>query len=346
MADPRFYENKGPFALSALCQAIGVALPPGAPGDAVVADLAALNGAGPGQLAFFVGGKRTASDFSQTNAGFCLVPETLGRVTPPAATVLIPCASVQHAFAQAALLFYPDVEKAFAPSLAIDPTAVIGADVVFGAGVVIGPGVEIGAGSQIGANTVIGRGVSIGRHCAIGANVTISHSYIGDHVTILSGAVIGEKGFGFASSGDGHAMIAQLGRVILQDKVEVGANTTIDRGALSDTVIGEGTKIDNLVQIGHNVHVGRHCIIVSQCGISGSSELGDFVVFGGQVGIADHCRIGTGAQLAGRTALTTGQVLEAGHNYAGVPAKPLMDWIRELYAVAALIKKPKRDQHD
>lgn len=346
MADPRFYHSHGPIALSALCEAIGVAVPDGADGAAQIADLASLAGAAAAHLSFFTGAKGTAAEFTQTRAGFCLVPDTPLKAAAPEGCVLIPCPSVQHAFAAAGLLFYPDVEQVFAPTVAIDPSAVLGESVVLGAGVVVGPGAEIGEGTRIGANTVIGPGVAIGRHCAIGANVTISHSYIGDRVIILSGSAIGQKGFGFASSADGHVMIPQLGRVIVQDKVEIGACTTVDRGALGDTVIGEGTKIDNQVQIAHNVHVGRHCIIVSQCGISGSSELGDFVVFGGQVGIADHCRIGTGAQLAGRTALTTGQVLEAGKNYAGVPAKPLMDWVRELYAVAALIKKPKRDQHD
>lgn len=345
MADPRFYDNRGPFTLAQLCEAAGASVPDGADGTAQVHDLAAITAADRGHLTFYAGGKLRA-DFSQTRAGYCFVPQGPLKAEPPAGTVLIPCASVQHAFAAVALLFYPDVEEVFAPVVAVDPSARIGEGVVLGRGVVIGPGAEIGTGTRIGANTVIGRGVAIGRNCAVGSNVSLSHAYVGDRVTILPGAAIGQKGFGFASNADGHTMIAQLGRVIIQDKVEIGANTTIDRGALADTVIGEDAKLDNLVQIGHNVHVGRHCIIVSQCGISGSSELGDFVVFGGQVGVADHCKIGTGARLAGRTALTTGQQLEPGRDYAGVPAKPLMDWVRELYAVAALLKKPKRDKHD
>ena len=188
--------------------------------------------------------------------------------------------------------------------------------------------------------------MTIGRGCEIGSNASISHAYLGDQLLILPGAQIGQPGFGFASDGRGHIKIPQLGRVIVQDKVEIGACVTIDRGALGDTVVGEGTKIDNLVQIGHNVHIGRHCMIVGQVGISGSTTLGDFVIFGGQVGIADHCRIGSGARLAGRTGVVPGQVLEGGRDYGGTPAKPLKEWIRELYAVAALTKKPKRNGHD
>ena len=116
---------------------------------------------------------------------------------------------------------------------------------------------------------------------------------------IHSGVRIGQDGFGFAMSGRGHLKVPQIGRVIIQDDVEIGANSTIDRGALKDTIIGEGTKIDNLVQIGHNVVIGRHCVIVGQSGISGSSELGDFVVMGGQSGVVGHIKIGTGAQIAG-----------------------------------------------
>jgi UDP-3-O-[3-hydroxymyristoyl] glucosamine N-acyltransferase len=215
--------------------------------------------------------------------------------------------------------------------------------VVLGPGAVIGPKAEIGARSRIGAGSVIGPGVVIGRDCEIGANVTISHALLGDLVQVLPGARIGQPGFGFVSSGEGHAKIPQLGRVIIQDNVEIGAGTTIDRGALSDTVIGEGSKLDNLVQIGHNVHIGRHCVLVSQAGVAGSSVIEDFAVLGGQVGIADHAHIGEGARLAGRSAMVSGQALAGGQDYGGVPAKPVREWLREIHAVNALARRRKQD---
>ncbi len=248
---------------------------------------------------------------------------------------------MQHAFAAAARLFYPQSDLAvWSQSEAVHPSARLGEGVVLAPGVVIGPGAEIGAGTHIGPNSVIARGVAVGRNCTIGSNVSISHAYIGDAVLILSGAQIGEPGFGFASSPGGHVKIPQLGRVILQDKVEIGACTTVDRGSLGDTVVGEGSKIDNLVQIGHNTRIGRHCVIVGHVGISGSCEIGDFVIAGGQVGIADHARIGDGARLAGRTGVI-GE-LPGGRDYGGMPAKPIKEWARELAAVSMLAKRGKK----
>jgi UDP-3-O-[3-hydroxymyristoyl] glucosamine N-acyltransferase len=197
--------------------------------------------------------------------------------------------------------------------------------------------VEIGVNTRIGPNTTIARGVAIGRNCEIGSNVSISHTYVGDDVLILPGAQIGQPGFGFASDAKGHVKIPQLGRVILQDKVEIGSCTAIDRAALGDTVIGEGAKIDNLVQIGHNTRIGRHTVIVGHVGISGSCELGDFVTVGGQVGIADHVRVGDGARLAARAGVIG--YLPGGQDYGGMPAKPMRDWVRELAAVSLLAKR-------
>jgi UDP-3-O-[3-hydroxymyristoyl] glucosamine N-acyltransferase len=162
---------------------------------------------------------------------------------------------------------------------------------------------------------------------------------------ILPGAQIGQPGFGFASAASGHTKIPQLGRVIIQDRVEIGAATTIDRGALGDTVVGEGTKIDNLVQIGHNTRIGRHCIIVAQSGISGSCELGDFVVLGGQVGLADHVKIGDGARLAARCAAVPGE-LPGGQDYGGVPARPIKQWARELVAISQLARRRRQDRNE
>ena len=342
MADPRFYANRGPFSLAEICQCAGLAVPDGANPAARIQDLAGLEGAGPKHLSFFMG--KSGNAFASSQAGFCFVPEKLNEA--PAAMTLLKVASVNQAFAAVAALFYPGAARdVWQQDQPLDNTALLGEDVVLGPGAVIGPRCEIGARSRIGANSVIGPGVAIGRDCEIGANVTISHALLGDRVLVLPGARIGQPGFGFASSGEGHAKIPQLGRVIVQDNVEIGAGTTIDRGALSDTVIGEGSKLDNLVQIGHNVHVGRHCVLVSQAGVAGSSVIEDFAVLGGQVGVADHAHIGEGARLAARSAMISGQQIEGGQDYGGVPAKPVREWLREVHAVNALARRRKQDDN-
>ena len=345
MADPRFYDNRGPFTLRQVCAAANVQLPEGADADARVLDLASLSGAGPNHLTFFSGGSaELAAELAQTSAGFCFVPAKTARpLQHRVGLTAIPCGSVQHAFGAAARLFYPESSLvAWSQQTAVDPSATIGANVMLGPGVVVGPGAEIGEGTRIGPNSVIGRGVAIGRKCEIGSNCTIANAYVGDEVLILPGAQIGQPGFGFASAGSGHIKIPQIGRVIVQDRVEIGACTAIDRGALGDTVIGEGTKIDNLVQIGHNTKLGRHDMIISQVGISGSCELGDFVVLAGQVGVADHVKIGSGARFAARSGLVPGN-FPGGQDYGGMPAKPALEWRREIITLANLAKRPKRN---
>ncbi|MEI9993329.1 MAG: UDP-3-O-(3-hydroxymyristoyl)glucosamine N-acyltransferase [Rhizomicrobium sp.] len=346
MADPRFYDNRGPFALTELCKAADAALPAHADGQVEVHDLASLAGAGPDHLTFF-SGTGPGGDLAQTAAGFCFVPAKSTRPLPTrAGMTAIPVASVQHAFAAAARLFYPDSSLvAWAQQTPVDPSATIGAHVVLGPGVVIGPGAEIGDGTRIGPNSVIGRGVAVGRNCEIGSNCTIANAYIGDGVLILPGAQIGQPGFGFASGPTGHIKIPQIGRVIVQDRVEIGACTTIDRGALGDTVIGEGTKLDNLIQIGHNTHLGRHNIVVAQAGVAGSCEFGDFVILGPQTGIADHVKIGSGARIAARSASQPGIEYPGGQDYGGAPLRPVREWIREMHALTKLAKKSKPDSH-
>lgn len=344
MADPRFYDNAGPFTLAEVCAVAEVQLPRDSDGASRIFDLASLRGAGSSHLSFFTGAYGTQEELADSAAGFVFISDRArAEIRVPSNCVAISCSSVVHAFASEARLFYPDSSLvAWSQQTSVDPTAEIGDNVVLGPGVVIGPGAEIGDGTKIGPNTVIGRGVAIGRNCEIASNVTIAHSYLGDEVLVLPGAQIGQPGFGFASSAKGHIKVPQLGRVIVQDRVEIGAATTIDRGALGDTVVGDGTKIDNLVQIGHNTHIGRHCVIVSQVGISGSCELGDFVVLGGQVGIADHVRIGSGARLAARSAAASGAELAGGKDYGGVPAKPVREWIREIHTLTRLAKHSKQ----
>jgi UDP-3-O-[3-hydroxymyristoyl] glucosamine N-acyltransferase len=338
MADPRFYDNRGPFTLRELCEHANLALPHGVDGAARVFDVAGLTQAGPLHLSFYEGA-RAKDDFLHSKAGWCIVGKT--ELKPASGTVLLQAASVPHAFAAAATLFYPDQDFDIdAQARPIHPSASLGENVVLGPGVVIGPEVEIGRGTRIGANSVIGRGVAIGRDCRIGANVGIAFSYLGDEVVVQGGAEIGGAGFGFASSAAGHVKIPQLGRVIVQDRVEIGANSTVDRGALADTVIGEGSKIDNLVQIGHNTLIGRHCIVVGQVGISGSVAVGDYAVLGGMVGVADHVTIGAGARVGGLAGVT--RDLEGGRDYGGHPARPIKEWLRETATLAKLARRRER----
>jgi UDP-3-O-[3-hydroxymyristoyl] glucosamine N-acyltransferase len=344
MADPRFFDNRGPFTLAEICSRAGVQIPGVEDGGRQVADVAGLESAGRGQLSYCVG-KVAARSLARSHAEFCFVAQDL---VPPAVVTsmcLLPCKSPQHAFAAVARIFYPDSEwPQWSGTGFIDSSARIESGVLLGPGVAVGPDVEIGSGTRVGANAVLGRGVTIGRNCNIGSNVSIVCAHLGDEIMILSGAQIGQPGFGFASGAQGHAKIPQLGRAIIQDRVEIGAATTIDRGALGDTVVGEGTKIDNLVQIGHNTHIGRHCVIVAQTGISGSCELGDFVVLGGQSGVADHAKIGEGARLAARCAAAPGD-LPGGQDYGGVPARPMKQWARELAAVSMLVKRRRQDRN-
>ena len=347
MADPRFYTNRGPFTLVEICQRAGGTLPDGADSGFTIEDLAGLEGAGPKHLTFYSGNRELAGAFARSQAGVCLVPAKDAANASPTGMIQVPVKSVSHAFASVAAMFYPDASlPRWSQAELVSPDAKLGKGVEIGPGAVIGAGAEIGDRVRIGANAVIGPGVAIGHDSEIGANVSLSYAYVGDRVIILPNAAIGQPGFGFASSAAGHVKIPQLGRVIIQDNVEIGAATTIDRGALGDTVIGEGTKIDNLVQIGHNVQVGRHVVLVSQSGIAGSSTVGDFAVLGGQVGIADHAVIGPGARLAARSAMVSGQVLEGGKDYGGVPAKPVREWLREMHAVSQLIRRRKRDADD
>jgi UDP-3-O-[3-hydroxymyristoyl] glucosamine N-acyltransferase len=228
-----------------------------------------------------------------------------------------------------------------APGAHVHPSARLESGVTIDPGAVVGPGAEIGAGTIIAANAVVGPGVRIGRHGSIGAHTSLMHALIGDRVIIHPGCRIGQDGFGYAMGASGHTKVPQIGRVIVQDDVEIGAGSTIDRGANRDTVIGEGTKIDNLVQIGHNVAIGRHCVLVAQVGISGSVTLEDFVVLGARVGVNNHVTIGEGAQIAA-TAIVSRDV-PGGVRYGGFPAKPVKLWMREVFLLERMASRPSAD---
>ena len=221
----------------------------------------------------------------------------------------------------------------------VSPEAQIEEDVTIEFGACIGAGVSIGAGSVVLPGAVIGQGVQIGRKTTVGANSTVLQALVGDNVIIHNGVNIGQDGFGFAMGPRGHIKIPQFGRVIIQDNVEIGAGTAIDRGANRDTIIGEGTKIDNQVQVGHNTVIGRHCVIVGQVGISGSAKLGDFVVVAGKSGVAGHIEIGDGAQVGGGTAVLSN--VDAGESVMGIPAISASSWMRQAAKIMLADRKEK-----
>lgn len=339
MADPRFYDNRGPFRLAELCKEAGLDGPPHTDGAALVFDVSGLRQAGPPHLSFY-DGRRDKDDFLATKAGWCLVGNKL-RDSAPSNTVLLPCGAVGRMFAAIARRFYPEHELDIrAQETSIHPSAKLGEGVVLAPGVIVGPGAEIGDGTRIGAYSVIGRGVTIGRRVEIGPHVAIGFAHIGDDVLIQPGVKIGASGFGFSSGPDGHLKVPQLGRVIIQDRVELGSNSAVDRGTLGDTVMGEGTKIDNLVQIGHNSVTGRHCIMAGQSGLSGSAVLGDFVIVGGKTGVSDHVTVGDHARIAGLSGVA--RDVEGGRDYGGIPARPIREWHKETALIAKLARKGKR----
>jgi UDP-3-O-[3-hydroxymyristoyl] glucosamine N-acyltransferase len=318
--DARFFERLPALTVGALAERIGGEVSRG--GDRTVSAVAPLAAAGPGDVAF-LGDRRFLAALAGSEAGCVIVPASAIDAAPAGAAVIV-SPEAQAAWARASLLFHRPIAllSPIAPEEAAEDDTV-----VVEPGVVLGVGVRIGRGSRVGANTVVGPGVQIGRDCVIGANVTLGFALIGDRVRLLSGARIGEPGFGAAGSRAGPIDVPQLGRVILQDGVSVGANTCIDRGAYDDTVIGENTKIDNLCMIGHNCVIGRNCLMAAHTGLSGSVTVGDGVMFGGKAGVGDHLTIGEGARVAAGAGVL--QDIPAGETWSGYPAKPLRQFLRE-----------------
>jgi UDP-3-O-[3-hydroxymyristoyl] glucosamine N-acyltransferase len=341
MADPRFFARQGPFSIGELARMVDAELNGGADAALMIRDVAALDAAGPDDLSF-LDNPRYAEAFAASRAGACVAhPRFAPRA--PAGMVLILTPAPYMAYARIARAFYPPPlpVPGIAPTAFVDPSAMLGEGCRIDSGAVIGARSEIGTGSWIGANAVIGEAVRLGKGCIVGASASISHALIGERVMIYAGARVGQDGFGFASDRSGHTRVPQLGRVIVGDDVEIGANTTVDRGAGPDTVIGAGCMIDNLVQIGHNVQMGRGCVIVSQVGISGSTRLGDFVVIGGQTGLAGHLSIGSGVRIAAKSGVHTN--IPAGTDIGGAPAVPVREWRRQLAAVARLGRQKKSE---
>ncbi|HEV2678500.1 MAG TPA: UDP-3-O-(3-hydroxymyristoyl)glucosamine N-acyltransferase [Aliidongia sp.] len=337
MADPRFFRAAGPFTVADLARLTGAEIGGGGDGELSLADVAPLDTAGPAHVTFLANPKYVPA-FERTNAGAAFVHPDQAHRAPAGMTLLI-TTNPYIAFARAARRFYPSPRPpaGIAPTAVVDPSAVLGEGVAIAAHAVIGARVELGPGTAIGANSVIGDGCIIGSDCLIGPNVTVSHCLMGNRVVLYPGVRVGQDGFGFAMDPSGHVKIPQLGRVRIGDDVEIGANSTVDRGAGPDTVIGAGSMIDNLVQIAHNVVLGRGCVMVAQSGISGSSRLGDFVTVGGQAGITGHLSVGDGARVGGQSGVT--RDVAAGGAVGGSPAVPIMQWHRQTAVLNRMTRK-------
>jgi UDP-3-O-[3-hydroxymyristoyl] glucosamine N-acyltransferase len=336
MADPRFFTVAGPFTVAQLAARTGAAVAGAAESDRILKDVAPLDTAGPDDVTFLDNAKYLDT-FRGTGAGAAFVHPNRADAAPKSLTLLLTPAPYR-AFALASQAFYPDPPPVpgIAASAVVDPTARLGSDCAVEPNAVIGARVATGRACLIGANTVIGPGCILGDDVRIGANASLSHCIIGSRVRIYPGARLGQDGFGFAPGGEHPIKMPQLGRVIVGDDVEIGANTTVDRGAGPDTVIGAGTMIDNLVQIGHNVQVGRGCVLVAQLGIAGSARLGDYVMVGGQVGIIGHLTIGSGARIAGQSGVT--RDVAPGETMMGSPAVPIRDHHRQVMVLRRLAK--------
>lgn len=333
MADARFFDRKGPFTLGQLAAMLDAQLAEGADAAQMVNDVGALDSAGPDALSFYQS-QKYETDLKNSAAGACLMRAREADKAPTGMALLF-VENPHKAYAHAVQAFYPEAvaQPGVSPAAHIDETAVLGEGVAIAPGVVIGPGVSIGSGTSIGANTVIERNCQIGKNCTIAPLVTIAYALIGDRVTLHTGARLGQAGFGFAIDLQGHVALPQLGRVIVQDGANIGANTCIDRGAGQDTVIGEGTFIDNQVQIGHGCVLGRHCVLSGQAAMAGSARLEDYAVLAGGAGVGDHVTIGSGAQIGGRSGVM--RDVEPGARMLGYPAIPA----REFFKQVALLRK-------
>ena len=338
-----FFERPQGLTAQAIAALTGAVVRPGAPQDRRVTGIAALDRAGPGDLAFLQNPKY-AAPFAATHAGICLTTERFAASAPEKVAVLVTPAPYR-AFVAVAQALYPGAMRpsslfaasGVAPGATVHQTARVESGVIIDPEAVIGPYAEIGSGTVIAATAVVGPGVRIGRDCNIGAGAAVQHALVGDRVIIHPGARLGQDGFGYLAGFKGHGKVPQVGRVIIQDDVEIGANTTIDRGGIRDTVIGEGTKIDNLVQIAHNVEIGRHCVLAGHVGISGSCTIGDYVMMGGRVGLADNITVGAGAQIGAASGVM--HDIPAGEKWIGIPATPAREFFK---TVAALRKLARR----
>jgi len=343
MTKPLFFERPKGMTAQEIMALTGAVARGAIPLDRRIGGIAPLDRAGPGELAFMQNPK-FVSQFAATRAGICLAMEKFAEKAPAHVALLITPAPYR-AFVKVAQTLYPGAMRpsslfaasGVAAGALVHPSARLETGVTIDPAAVVGPRAEIGAGTVIGPTAVIGPDVRIGRDCVIGAGCTIVHALIGDGVIVHAGTRIGQDGFGYVPGAGGHGKVPQVGRVVIQDGVEIGANSTIDRGAIRDTVIGEGTKIDNLVQIAHNVEIGRHCVLAAYTGISGSCTIGDYVMMGGRVGITDNITIGAGAMIAAGSGVMSH--IPPGEKWGGAPAQPARDWLKANAALRRLARR-------
>ncbi len=332
--DPRFFRRSGPHPLAAVAAACG-APPPDA--TLLLHGVAPLQTATAGQVSF-LDNRRYLPALAATRAGAVIVhPDLAGRV--PDGSIALATAEPYAGWARVAALFHPEppATPGIHPAALVDPAAQVDASAEIGPFAVIGAAAEIGPRCRIGAGAVIGPGVVLGADCRIGAHASLSHALLGARVHVYPGARIGQEGFGFASTAAGFVSVPQLGRVILEDDVEIGANSTVDRGSAQDTVIGAGSRLDNLVQIGHNVRLGRCCVIVAQAGISGSTVVEDFVMVAGQAGLTGHLRIGARARIGAQAGVMAD--VPAAAEVVGSPAMPVRAFFRQVAALRRLAER-------
>ena len=342
MPDPRFFPTPEPMPLKKIAEITGATLRSAADGVRLVKSVAPLNVAGSDDLTFF-DNRKYRDQFAVSDAGACFARPDDAELAPATMAILVhedPYTS--YAIAADALYPRPVIRNRISDHAFIHASASIGAGCEIGPGVVIKSGVEIGSRCMIDANAVISRGVRIGDDCHIGANASISHTIMGSRVTVFPGARIGQDGFGYAMSVKGHTKVPQLGRVIIEDDVEIGANTTIDRGAGPDTIIGKGSIIDNLVQIGHNVVIGSGCVIVAQSGIAGSTKLGTGVIMAAQSGVAGHLTIGDWVRIGAQSGLM--KDVPAGQELLGSPAYPVKQFFRQRILLEKLLNEQQQKQ--
>jgi UDP-3-O-[3-hydroxymyristoyl] glucosamine N-acyltransferase len=337
--DPRFFERAGPFTLAAVADAAEAKAPPR---RLMLTGVAPLQAAEPDQVSF-LDNRKYAAALKQTRAGAVIVhPDMLPNV--PEGSAAIVTSEPYVAWAKVASLFHPlpPTQPGIHPSAVIYEGAVVDPSAEIGPLVVVGTGAEIGPRSRIAPLAAIGPGVVVGADCRIGTHASLSHALLGNRVYVYPGARIGQEGFGFAISPDGFHSVPQLCRVVLEDDVEIGANSTIDRGSLQDTVIGAGSRLDNLVQIGHNARLGRGCVIVSQAGVSGSTILEDHVMVGPQAGLTGHLRIGRMAKIGAQAGVMSD--VEPGAEVVGSPAQPRRAFFREVATLRRLARAGGRDK--
>lgn len=339
--DPRFFQRSGPYNLAALAACVG--------GEAA-SDPRMFSAVAPLQTAqaqhvSFLDNKRYLSALRETKAGAVIVHPAMASAVPPG-TIAIVTSQPYVGWAKVCALFHPlpPPRPGVHPSAVVEDGARIDPSAEIGALTVIGTGAEIGPGCRIGAGCVIGPGVLIGADCRIAPHVSIEYALVGQRVVIYPGARIGQDGFGFAVTPTGMLSVPQLGRVIIADDVYIGANTTIDRGSAQDTVIGAGSRLDNLVQIAHNVRLGRMCVLAAQVGISGSTILDDFVMVGGQAGFVGHITIGKGARIGGQAGIMSD--VPAGVSMVGSPATPGKEHFRQVATLRQLARRKSTDRKD